>query len=145
VLEFWFKCKRDCKLCIVKTSMAMNGVKIFPLLASYYRPKDVSPWTYEHEHMNKIESFLEYFVYVNRILKKYSLTCRTKHLLTCKNILSHVHGWMIFMDEKMDEIYFKCWQQMLFLRKIEKKKQSWNNFCWFLSKKFDKWNVQVTI
>jgi hypothetical protein len=31
---------------------------------------------------------------------------------------------MIFMDEKMDEIYFKCWQQMLFLQKIEKKKQS---------------------
>jgi hypothetical protein len=32
------------------------------------------------------------------------------------------------MDEKwivkMDELYFECWQQTLFLQKIEKKKQS---------------------
>jgi hypothetical protein len=29
---------------------------------------------------------------------------------------------MIFMDEK-DELYSKCWQQMLFLWKFEQKKQ----------------------
>jgi hypothetical protein len=50
--------------------------------------------------MNKIESFLEYFIHVDRISKKYSLTCRIEFLLTWKNILPHVHGWMIFMDEK---------------------------------------------
>ncbi len=38
-----------------------------------------------------------------------------------KNILPCVHGWMIFMDLKMDELYSKCGQQMLFLRKFVQK------------------------
>jgi hypothetical protein len=42
------------------------------------------------------------------------------------------------MDEQMDEIYSKCWQQMLFLRKIEQKKQGQNTLCWFFSKQFKK-------
>jgi hypothetical protein len=33
---------------------------------------------------------------------------------------------------------------MLFLRKIEQKKQGQNTLCWFFSKQFKKWNVQVT-
>jgi hypothetical protein len=38
------------------------------------------------------ESFLEYFVDVNKIFKEYSLTHETKYLVTWKNIFSHVHG-----------------------------------------------------
>jgi hypothetical protein len=45
----------------------------------------------------------------------------------------------------MDELYFECWQQTLFLWKIEQNKQGWNNLCWFLSKQFEKWNVEATI
>jgi hypothetical protein len=30
---------------------------------------------------------------------------------------------MIFMDENMDEFYSECCQKMLFLQKIEQKKQ----------------------
>jgi hypothetical protein len=30
------------------------------------------------------------------------------------------------------------------LRKIEQNKHGQNNLCWFLSKQFNKWNVQVT-
>jgi hypothetical protein len=30
---------------------------------------------------------------------------------------------MIFIDEKMDELCLECCQQMLFLQKIEQKKQ----------------------
>jgi hypothetical protein len=39
---------------------------------------------------------------------------------------------------KKDELYYECCQQMLFLRKIEQKKQGQNHLCWFLSKQFDK-------
>jgi hypothetical protein len=42
---------------------------------------------------------------------------------------------MIFMDESMDEFYFKRWEQMLILQKIEHKIQGGNNLCWFISKK----------
>jgi len=45
---------------------------------------------------------------------------------------------MIFMDEKFDEFDSECWQNTLFLWKIEQKKQGRNNLCWFLSKQFDK-------
>ncbi len=38
----------------------------------------------------------------------------------------------------MDELYSKCWQEMLFLQKLEQKKQGQNNLCWFLLKQFDK-------
>ncbi len=77
-------------------------------------------------------------MHVDIILGKYFLTRMTKYLLMWENILPCVHGWMIFMDENMDELYFECWQQMLFLWKIEQKKQGRNNLCWFLSKQFDK-------
>jgi hypothetical protein len=39
---------------------------------------------------------------------------------------------------KKDELYYECCQQMLFLQKIEQKKQGQNHLCWFLSKQFDK-------
>jgi hypothetical protein len=71
--------------------------------------------------MSKTESFLEYYVHVDIILGEYFLTRKTKSLLKWKNILPHVHGRMIFMDEsmdvKMDELYFEHWQQTLFLQK----------------------------
>jgi hypothetical protein len=50
--------------------------------------------------MNKKESFFKYFFHVDRILKKHSLMSRTKFVLTWKNILSYVHGWMILWMKK---------------------------------------------
>ncbi len=49
----------------------------------------------------------------------------------------------MYMDEsslwvKMEEFYFECWQQTLFLQKIKQKKYGRNNLCWFLSKQFNK-------
>jgi len=87
---------------------------------------DVSPQAYEHEHerMSKGESFLKYFVHVDKTLENFSLTHKKKSLLLWKNIFSCVHGWTIFIDKKMDELYFECCQQMLLLQKIEQKKRS---------------------
>jgi hypothetical protein len=48
------------------------------------------------------------------------------------------------MDKNMDELEFECSQQTLFLQKKKQNKQGWNNLCWFLSKQFDQWNVQIT-
>jgi hypothetical protein len=58
---------------------------------------DANPWASEHECMSKTKFLKEYSIHVDKILRKYSLTCRTKSLLTWKNILPHVHGWLIFM------------------------------------------------
>jgi hypothetical protein len=73
--------------------------------------KDASPQACEHECMNKTKSFLEYFIHVNKILKKYFLTCKIKSLLTWKNILSvSVDEWYLWMKvwAKMDELYSEC-------------------------------------
>jgi hypothetical protein len=95
--------------------------------------------------MNKIESFLEYSNH-DRRLRKYSLTCRIKSLLTWKNILPHEQSlWMKVWIEKKCLFYFECWQETLFLRKFEQKKQGQNNLCLFISKQFDKCNVQFTL
>ncbi len=93
------------------TSLPFWSWWYFGLLVVIHSSKDVSPRTCEHKHeqtnkhecMSKIESFLECFVYVDKILKEYSLTCKTKYWLTWKNILPRVHGWMIFIDENMDK------------------------------------------
>jgi hypothetical protein len=67
------------------------------------------------------------------------LTPETTYLVMWKNILPHVHGWMIFMDEIVDD----KWQQMNFFMnvgnkcffvKIEQKKQDRKNLCWFILK-----------
>jgi hypothetical protein len=42
--------------------------------------------------MNMNESFLEYFVDVDKIFGKYYLTHGTKYLVMWRNILPHVHG-----------------------------------------------------
>jgi hypothetical protein len=42
--------------------------------------------------MNMNESFLEYFIDIDKKFGKYYLTSETKHLVTWKNILPCVHG-----------------------------------------------------
>ncbi len=49
-------------------------------------------YEHEHEHMNKNKILFKYVVHVDRILKEYSLTCRTIFWLMWKNILPRVHG-----------------------------------------------------
>jgi len=90
---------------------------------TYFPDRDDSSWTYKHKHeqASMSKSLLEYVVHVDKILKNYLLTHRIESLLTWRNILPCVHGWMIFMDEKMDEFYFKCCYIFLFFWKIEKK------------------------
>jgi hypothetical protein len=41
---------------------------------------------------------------VDKIFGEYFLTFRIKYLVTWRNVLPHVHGYMVFMDENMDEI-----------------------------------------
>jgi hypothetical protein len=57
-------------------------------------PRDVKwrAWEHEREQMNMNESFLEYFVDVEGILKEYSLTHGIEYMTTLKNILPRVHG-----------------------------------------------------
>ncbi len=45
---------------------------------------------HEHEQRSRIESFLEYFSNVDKIIKEYFVTPRTKYLVTWKNIFPHV-------------------------------------------------------
>jgi hypothetical protein len=56
-------------------------------------------WEGKHERMNKINFLFEYFVHVDRIIGKYSLTCRTKSLLTWK-FFCHMSIWMILWMKK---------------------------------------------
>ncbi len=75
-------------------------------------------WASEYEQI-----FLEYFVDVYKIFKEYSLT-HTKYLMTWKNILSCVRGWMIFMDENVND----NWKWMNFFMNVI------NNFFWWKTK-----------
>ncbi len=56
----------------------------------------------EHMNVNMNKSFLEYFANVKRILRRYYLTHGIYYLITWKNIMPCVHGWMIFMDENWE-------------------------------------------
>ncbi len=76
------------------------------------------PWMLVHEPANMSMSawvgpnlIFKYFVHANRILGKYFLTSRIKSLLTWKNILPRVHGWMIIMDRN-------GWKRMNFILNI---------------------------
>jgi hypothetical protein len=53
---------------------------------------NVSKW--EHEQVHKIESFLEYFVNIKIILKKYSLTHDILYIMMWRNI------YHVYMDER---------------------------------------------
>jgi hypothetical protein len=49
-------------------------------------------WEHEHEQVSRIEFFWEYFIDIEGILKKYSLTHGIKYIMMWRNILPHVHG-----------------------------------------------------
>jgi len=94
-------------------------------------------WACECEQVNMNESFLEYSTDVNKIFEKYYLTHGIEYFVMQRNILPHVHRWMIFVDEnvddkwKMDELFHECWQQ-IFLCKTEQK--NGKKLCWFVLK-----------
>jgi len=99
-------------------------------------------WTYER--MGKTESFLKYYVYVDKILEEYSLTHKKKYLLTWKNILPHVHGWMIFMDEKMDYFILNVGTKRYFCKLLNKINKVETIYVGVFQKQFDTWNTQIT-
>jgi hypothetical protein len=103
-------------------------------------------WVGEHEQMNKTESFFKYYTQVNKIFEKYLLMPRTKYLTTLKNILPHVHGWTIFMDENVDEkidgIFYECCQHTIFCKKLNKETR-WKKFMFIYFENFVIWNVEI--
>jgi hypothetical protein len=53
--------------------------------------------------MNMNKSFLEYSTDIDRIFGKYYFKHGTIYLAMWRNNLPHVHGLMIFMDDKLDD------------------------------------------
>jgi hypothetical protein len=72
----------------------------------FHEPTSVRVSKWAGELSKWTESFFKYYTHVDIIFEKYLLMPRTKYLVTSKNILPHVHGWTIFMDENVDRIWF---------------------------------------
>jgi hypothetical protein len=109
----------------------------------------VISWACVHEQMNMSKSFLEYSINIDRIFGKYYLTHGTEYLVMWKNILPHVHGWMIFMHENLDYKwklmnFFMNIGNKCFLQKTKQKKQDGKKLCWFVLK-LDTWNAKIIL
>jgi hypothetical protein len=108
LLEMWwaFHWKKDCLNAHGCWSMSLQALT----------------WVSEHEHMKRTESYLEYFVHVDIILREYSLTCRNFLLLTWKNILPCVHGlkngWTLFWTLATTTIFAKKWTKKTRLKQF---------------------------
>jgi hypothetical protein len=110
-----------------------------------------------HEHMSVNDEqvnmsnwtwvdLLEYSTNVNEIFGKYSLT--HEYFMMWKNILPHDHGWMIFMDENVDDKwkwmkFFMNVGNIVFWWKIEQKNRMEKTMLVYFEK-FNPWNVEVT-
>jgi hypothetical protein len=73
----------------------------------------------------------EFFANVEGILEKYSLTHGIEYIMMWKNILSHVHRWIIIMDEKrwMNKIKeMKNWNEWKTKMKEQNKMDEHNLF-----------------